>query len=173
MNLLKKLVVVIGSAGLMGSVQAATFEAGTLSPNVFENTAIFPSETAFTFEDIYNFTIADFQTLLASVTSTTPETTTVEQAHISNLSLSLFASADGSPLGSVSAGSNNQVDLSQNLVSGDYFIKVSGMTDGSLGGAYAFQMAAVPEPAEWMMLLAGLTVLGFIARRKTTGLMPG
>jgi hypothetical protein len=31
----------------------------------------------------------------------------------------------------------------------------------------------VPEPAEWMMLLAGLAVLGFIAKRKTNGLMAG
>ena len=171
MNLLRKLAVVVAaSAASMGSVQAATFEAGTLSPSVLQNSVVLPAST---FEDIYNFTIADFQTLLASVTSTTPGGTTVDQSHISNLSLSLFASADGSSLGSVSAGSGNQVDLSQNLVSGDYFLKVSGVADGSLGGAYQFSIAAVPEPAEWMMLLAGLAVLGFIAKRKTNGLMAG
>ena len=173
MSLLKKLAVVVAaSVGWMGSAQAATFQADTLSPSIFENTAVFPSSTPLAFEDIYNFTIVDeFQTLLASATSTTPEGTTIEQAHISNLSLSLFASVDGSSLGSVSAGSGSQVDLSQNLVSGDYFLKVSGVADGSLGGAYQFQIAAVPEPAEWMMLLAGLAVLGFIAKRKTNGLM--
>ncbi|MGH8707223.1 MAG: FxDxF family PEP-CTERM protein [Burkholderiales bacterium] len=176
MGQLKKFAVVLAaSMGCMGVAQAATFEAGALSPSIFENTAIFPSSTPLAFEDIYSFTIADFQTLLASATSTTttPEGTTIEQAHISNLSLSLFASVDGSSLGSVSAGSGNQVDLSQNLVAGDYFLKVSGVTDGSLGGAYQFSIAAVPEPGEWMMLLAGLAVLGFIAKRKTSGLMAG
>jgi hypothetical protein len=168
MSLLKKLAVMVAiSVGWMGSAQAAAFEADTLSPSVYENTATFPSSTPLPFEDIYNFTIGDeFQTLLASATSTTPE-------GISDLSLSLFASVDGSPLGSISAGSGTQVDLSQALVSGDYFLKVSGVADGSLGGAYQVSIAAVPEPAEWMMLLAGLAVLGFIAKRRTNGLIAG
>jgi hypothetical protein len=165
MNLLKKLALVVAvSVGWMGSAQAQSTDVGTLSPTIIENTATLPAST---FEDVYNFTIGDYQTLLASVTSTG------DQAHISNLSLSLFASVDGSSLGSVSAGSGNQADLSQNLVAGDYFLKVSGVADGSLGGAYQFTIAAVPEPGEWMMLLAGLAVLGFIAKRKTNGLMAG
>ena len=165
MSLLKKLAVVVAAAvGWMGSAQATTTDMGILSPTVIEDSAVLPAST---FEDVYSFKIGDYQTLLASVTSTG------DQAHISNLSLSLFASVDGSSLGSVSAGSGNQVDLSQNLVAGDYFLKVSGVADGSLGGAYQFSIAAVPEPGEWAMLLAGLAVLGFIAKRKTNGLMAG
>lgn len=168
MNPVRKLFVVIALAGMMGSAQAAPFELGTLGSTTQQNTQIFPTSEPLAFEDIYNFTIGDLHTLLASAVGHTPEGTTPEEAHVSNLSLSLFASADGSSLGSVSSASGTQVDLSQNLVSGNYFLKVSGIADGSLGGAYQFSIAAVPEPAEWMMLVAGLLLMGFIARRKTS-----
>lgn len=36
-------------------------------------------------------------------------------------------------------------------------------------GAYNFQIAAVPEADTWAMLLAGLGLMGFIARRRTQG----
>jgi MYXO-CTERM domain-containing protein len=49
--------------------------------------------------------------------------------------------------------------------------RISGMV-GPLRGGYEFSVAATPEPAEWMLLLAGLVGLGFIARRKI-GLVAG
>jgi len=59
------------------------------------------------------------------------------------------------------------------LDSPDYTLVVSGLTSGPSGGApqgglYAFTMnaAPVPEPSEYAMLLAGLGVVGMIARRR-------
>lgn len=55
-----------------------------------------------------------------------------------------------------------------NLVAGDYYLQVSGTmvsdTGGSFGGAV--MLAPVPEPETYGMMLGGLGVLGFLARRR-------
>ena len=57
---------------------------------------------------------------------------------------------------------------SDNLTAGDYYILVSGNlvsdTSASFGGAV--MMAPVPEPETYGMMLAGLGVLGVLARRR-------
>lgn len=45
-------------------------------------------------------------------------------------------------------------------------IGVSADMDSANGGFAAFQVAHVPEPATWLMLVGGLGVLGFGARRR-------
>lgn len=54
------------------------------------------------------------------------------------------------------------------LSAGDYFFKVTGQVDGLIGGVYDFTVSAVPvpEPSEWMMLLAGVGLLGLMVRRR-------
>lgn len=75
----------------------------------------------------------------------------------------------------VSTGSSLQsgeIDVwtlsSDNLNAGDYYVLVSGNlvsdTAASFGGAV--MMAPVPEPETYGMMLAGLGVLGFLARRR-------
>jgi len=167
MNLLKKLAVVIAaSVGWMGSAQATTYELGTLSPTVQQESEFYAAGS--TFADVYNFTVgAQYQTVFASAVGTSADQT------FSNLMLT-FYSGDGSVAGQASSSNGSKIDLSGAFLSGNYSVGVSGIiADGSLGGEYQFSIAAVPEPAEWMMLLAGLAVLGFIAKRKTNGLMAG
>jgi hypothetical protein len=57
---------------------------------------------------------------------------------------------------------------SDGLAVGDYYLQVSGSlvsnTSGSFGGA--IMLVPVPEPETYGMLLAGLGVLGFLARRR-------
>jgi len=167
MNLLKKLAVVVAaSVGWMGSAQATTYELDTLSPTVQQETAFHAAGS--TFADIYNFTVgAQYQTVFASAVGTS-----AEQTSISNLMLT-FYSADGSVIGESSLSNGSMIDLSGAFLSGSYSVGVSGIANGDLGGEYQFSIAAVPEPGEWAMLLAGLAVLGFIAKRKTNGLMAG
>ncbi|MCL1861683.1 MAG: FxDxF family PEP-CTERM protein [Proteobacteria bacterium] len=50
-----------------------------------------------------------------------------------------------------------------------YQLVISGIANGSQGGVYVLNMsaaAAVPEPAEYAMLLAGLGLVGMVARRR-------
>lgn len=57
---------------------------------------------------------------------------------------------------------------SNNLMNGDYYLQVSGNlvsdTGASFGGAV--MLAPVPEPETYGMMLGGLGVLGFLARRR-------
>jgi hypothetical protein len=115
--------------------------------------------------DIYNFTIAaEYQTLATSAVSYSP----TGAGNIGDLTLTLYGGTDGtgSVLGTVSSSNGSQIDYSNLLAAGSFSAKVSGLADGS--GGYNFSIAAVPEPSEWMMLLAGLVVVGFMARRKTS-----
>jgi len=50
----------------------------------------------------------------------------------------------------------------------DYYFTVSGMGAGTQGGQYVFSVAAlpVPEPETYAMLLAGLGIIGAVARRR-------
>ncbi|WP_269746271.1 FxDxF family PEP-CTERM protein [Janthinobacterium sp. CG_S6] len=52
--------------------------------------------------------------------------------------------------------------------SGDYTLEVIGDVTGNLHGSYAgtLNVSAVPEPETYGMLLAGLGLVGFAARRK-------
>jgi hypothetical protein len=57
---------------------------------------------------------------------------------------------------------------SNNLAAGNYYIKVSGNMVGNTGASFggAVMLAPVPEPETYGMLLGGLGLLGFLARRR-------
>jgi hypothetical protein len=70
---------------------------------------------------------------------------------------------------SVNSGAMDVWTLSSdNLAAGDYYVMVSGNlvsdTSASFGGAV--MLAPVPEPETYGMMLAGLGVVGFLARRR-------
>ncbi|MFC0254059.1 FxDxF family PEP-CTERM protein [Massilia consociata] len=55
-----------------------------------------------------------------------------------------------------------------NLAAGDYYLRVSGNLVSDAGASFggAVMLAPVPEPETYGMMLAGLGVLGFLARRR-------
>lgn len=53
------------------------------------------------------------------------------------------------------------------LTPGDFFARIS-ETARALDGGLRFSVATNPEPAEGMMLLAGLVLVAFMARRKAS-----
>lgn len=52
------------------------------------------------------------------------------------------------------------------LLAGDYVLHVSGLTTGTSSYNVAFAAAPVPEPGSYAMILAGLGLVGFMARRR-------
>ncbi|MDR2015859.1 MAG: FxDxF family PEP-CTERM protein [Azoarcus sp.] len=63
------------------------------------------------------------------------------------------------------------LNFAQYAYSGNYILRLTGAVDANSGwGAYDLSLTggplAVPEPAEYAMLLAGLGVVGMVARRR-------
>ena len=156
MKLLKSLLVVIAATGVMGSAQAQTqgntFNLLTLSPTVQTTTDTFASGS---FLDTFNFTLDSTNHIVQGGTSST---------NVNNLTLGLYDSV-GTLL-------FTGLNLNANLTPGDFSVKISGDVIASPGN-FTFSVAAHnPEPAEWMLMLCGFVVAGFIARRKI-GLVAG
>jgi hypothetical protein len=169
MKLLKNLamVIVIAATGAMGAAQAQTSpdpNLGTLTPTVTERTDFFASGS---FADTFNFTIdAAHHMFTGSTVTFSPAGVDATQTHVTNLQFELF---DGTGTLLFTG-----LDLSTSLDPGNFSARISGTADGLAGGGFQFSVAANPEPAEWMLLLCGLVVAGFIARRKMgLGLVAG
>lgn len=149
MKLLKDVLVVIAATGAMGSVQAQTpgniFDLGTLTPSTVVKTDAFASGS---FLDTFNFTVDASNHIV---------TGSLESINVANLQLALYDSA-GTLL-------FTGVNLNANLTPGAFAAQVSGDVVSS-PGTFTFSVAANPEPEEWMLLLSGLLLAGFVARRK-------
>ncbi|WP_317205306.1 FxDxF family PEP-CTERM protein [Janthinobacterium sp.] len=118
-----------------------------------------------------------------SAIDSTPHTSTylnskkVKDLLITGFSLTKYDPASMQQLMSID-GSNQTASTSHPLDSwsltglglsaGSYFLKVEGNVIGNGGGTYGgdLTVSAVPEPETYAMLLAGLGLLGFAARRK-------
>jgi hypothetical protein len=151
MKLLKSLLVMIVVTGAMGSAQAqapgSIFNLGTLTP-----TATVATDTSLvstgSFLDRFNFTLGAANHVVTGTTDST---------NLGGLQLGLY---DGTGR-LVYTGLNFRIDLTP----GSYYANISGDVL-TAPGKLTFSVAANPEPAEWMLLLCGLVVAGFIARRK-------
>jgi hypothetical protein len=57
---------------------------------------------------------------------------------------------------------------SAHLAAGDYYVQVSGRLVSDTSGSFGanINLAPVPEPETYGMMLAGLGILGFLARRR-------
>ena len=163
---LLKILVVVAATGVMGLAQAAT-ELGTLSSTTQVKTDFFGEAS---FVDIFNFTVGGgTHTVLASAVGVAPDGTPTVGT-LSGLTLELFtgSGAIGSAFTTRVNLDGSLIDLATVLGSGDYSARVTGLANGGAGGGFQFAIAAMPEPAEWMMLLAGFVVVGFMTRRKTS-----
>jgi hypothetical protein len=135
-----------------------------------------------TFADHFTFTVdgttgMNFDAIISSISRTADTGLDIS-------ALSLYRVGGGTGTGGtagdtlVTAGSSLQtgsMDVwtlsSDNLTAGNYYVLVSGNlvseTSASFGGAVMLSpMAPVPEPETYGMMLAGLGVLGFLARRR-------
>jgi hypothetical protein len=121
-----------------------------------------------TFADHFTFSVsglpADFDAIVSSISRTA-------QTGLDITGLSLFTGGGTQVAtgGVLQSGGIDVWTMTSNLLPvGDYYIQVSGKmmsaTSGSFGGAV--MLAPVPEPAAYGMMLAGLGLVGFMARRR-------
>ena len=129
--------------------------------------AIFGSGNAGnTFVDKYTFTTTAGGSLMADVLSMSA--TAASGLNITGLGL---YDMNGEVVGGTlqSTGATDSWTLSSaNLAAGSYYVQISGsVVSNSAGKYYAnVAMAPVPEPETYAMMLAGLGMLGFVARRR-------
>lgn len=146
--------------------QAANYTVGTLTPTP----AAGVNQIAGSFQDKLLFTIADPNNLLGGNVANLPISVGVFNIlNISGLSVSLFDSSNTSFSSLITPSGSNAFIATGYLAAGNYEMRVSGTGTGWGGaGGYSYAMMAVPvpEPEAWAMLVAGLGLMGAIARRR-------
>jgi len=100
------------------------------------------------------------QALAAGAAAISAQGLSIGEAHAGTLQL-----PTGVVNGPALPSSHSQIVLSTAPAPGSS--RASGTGDGRQVGGYLVSVAAVPEPSGGAMLLCGLAVLAFIARRKT------
>ncbi|XVJ69088.1 MAG: PEP-CTERM sorting domain-containing protein [Rhizobacter sp.] len=143
--------------GTVSSGAPLSFNAAVTSAGAFSDIFTFTLPAAFgTGFSLLNFPVGGlFNTVLTSAT--------------------LFSNADGALFSSDDTIARSGTITSTGIsftggasAAGSYYLNVTGIATGPQGGLYngAISVAAVPEPETYAMLLAGLGVMGFIARRR-------
>jgi len=156
------------------AAQAATTDIGEVTENYSQ---INTPGTVGSFSDLFNFTVAPNVDANVSALSFKLRSTGITLSEFS-----LYSYAQGSTFDTASASLVNQVLINRTTV-GEYSPSLYFSTglDSSLGyslvvkgQSYAaasnyntqIQISPVPEPETYAMLLAGLGVMGFVARRR-------
>jgi hypothetical protein len=124
-----------------------------------------------TFADHFTFSVtgsvpSNFDAIVSSISRTAA-------TGLDITGLTLFTGS-GTQVATGSALHTGAIDVwtltSNNLAVGSYYVQVSGnmvsATSGSFGGTV--MLAPVPEPATYGMMLAGLGLVGFMARRRNS-----
>lgn len=164
MKLLGQRLMTIAAAAIMGSAQAGanSYDLGALLPTTLTQAGFFAAGGSFV--DIYHFTIGAEKTLAAGAVSYSP----VGTGYVSVLAPYGGSDVTGPVRTAVLSSSGSRIEYLNLLAAGNLSFKVAGLADGHAGSGDHFSLAAVPEPSEWTMLFAGLVVVGFMARRKSS-----
>lgn len=116
------------------------------------------------FSDIYNFSISGGENFFGAIAS---KVSAKASQSLTSFSGTLTGGNGFSQsLSSFSVGLSQGLSFTDNLVAGSYSLALSGTSQA--GGSYSLTLMAapVPEPETYAMLLAGLGLMGAIARRR-------
>ncbi len=145
------------------SSAAATTNVGDLTNNSYVNAFSIAHGTS-SFQDVFQFNLSADSTFNAIAS----EVVVPSFFNISNFSMSLSTPGGSSYVFGPASPVVGPTLLT--LAQGNnYTLSVSGVADGAFGGSYSILLAAaavadvlspVPEPGQWLMLLAGLLLIG-------------
>lgn len=126
-----------------------------------------PGNMGNTFADRFTFNTTganDFDAIISSISRSADMGLDITGLGLYSTDSTLVASGT-----SVSDGAMDVWTIStDNLVAGNYYLQVSGTMVGDTAASFggAVMLAPVPEPETYGMMLGGLGILGFLARRR-------
>ena len=176
---LKRAIAVAILAGASVGAHATTTNLGAISntaPTGFAGTALGGGQS---FSDIFSFNFSSPSTLGTHFQVQDVPTTVSPTVNFNGIltAISLFSAGANGVVGggddsllksSINpGGSSLSLDYTQSL-SGPSYITVTGISNGSSGAIFAGQIAPIPEPETYAMLLAGLGLMGAVVRRRST-----
>ena len=166
MKLTKSLVALAMGLGIAAGANAATYDLGTIAAPSDYSRIITVGVGSFSDKWIF-----DIPTNIYSAGSVSNMKFSGVQFNISDLSVKLYDKNNF-----LVVDLDTFADSTANFKTGsgvfapanDYYFTVSGKGTGSSGGKYVFAVstAPVPEPETYAMLLAGLGLIGAVARRR-------
>ncbi len=121
---------------------------------------VFVGDAGESFAKVVNFKVEDLSLMTLNIAS----------IGLQDLSISIFekkSSIEVYDSGSFGSASGSIWTDSFSLDAGKYFMIFTGSV-ASAAAAYAGALSAapVPEPAEWMMIVAGVAMMGFVVARR-------
>lgn len=153
---------------LAADISTAPQALSLVDDSAFFGDAFAGSNSGNTFSDQFTFTVSGTPVSLDAIVSSISRTASTG-LDITGLALYTGAGTLVSSGTSLQSGAIDVWTLSgDSLAAGNYYVQVSGSlisaTSGAFGGAA--MLAPVPEPVTYGMLLAGLGLVGFMARRR-------
>lgn len=125
-------------------------------------------------DDVYTFSIGNWSDIPTYAEEFEARSVSMENAQFTLYS-GTYGAADAKMVGTPFSFTNTATEtVFKSLAAGDYYFEITG-TSAMAGSAYDFEASAnesgppsaVPEPTNMALLLAGVGLIGFVARRRS------